>query len=306
VRVAVTGTGGRLGRALVAALEDAPFSGPFGPIAWTRTDFDLDGPAGAGDLLARERVEVVVHAAAWTDVDGCARDPDLALARNGTATGVLAGACAERGIDLVLVSTNEVFDGRRTDGIGYGPADEPAPINPYGASKLAGERAATAAFREPRAGQLAIVRTAWLFGPGKPDFPAKILAAADRAADAGEPLRVVGDEWGCPTYSHDLAEAIVELLGEGTFGGIHHLVNGLLASRADWARYAVARAGLDVEVVDVPASSWDRPSTPPRWGVLEPTSLPSGEPLRSWPDAMADYAPILLRDHAPARAAFRR
>jgi dTDP-4-dehydrorhamnose reductase len=306
VRVAVTGSGGRLGRALVATLEDAPFSGPFGPIAWTRPDFDLEAPGGVGELLDRERVEIVVHAAAWTDVDGCARDPDLALARNGTATGVLAGACAERGIDLVLVSTNEVFDGRRTDGIGYGPTDEPAPINPYGASKLAGERAATAAFREARAGQLAIVRTAWLFGPGKPDFPAKILAAADRAADAGEPLRVVGDEWGCPTYSHDLAEAIVELLGEGTFGGTHHLVNGLFATRADWARYVVARAGLDVEVVDVPATTWDRSSTPPRWGVLEPTPLPSGEPLRAWPDAMADYAPILLRDHAPARATYRR
>jgi dTDP-4-dehydrorhamnose reductase len=306
VRVAVTGTGGRLGRALVTALEDAPFSGPFGPIAWTRADFDLDAPGGAAELLARQRIEVLVHAAAWTDVDGCARDPDLALARNGSATGVLAAACAERGVDLVLVSTNEVFDGRRTDGIGYGPADEPAPINPYGASKLAGERAATEAFRDDRGGQLAIVRTAWLFGPGKPDFPARILAAADRAADAGEPLRVVGDEWGCPTYTRDLADAVVELLGEGTFGGIHHIVNGHFASRADWARFVVARAGLDVEVVDVPATTWDRPSRPPRWGVLEPTGLPSGEPLRAWPDAMADYAPILLRDRAPARAADRR
>ena len=81
MRVAVTGAGGRLGRALVAALEDAPFAGPFGPIAWDRSAFDLDAPAGVGALLDRDRPETVVHAAAWTDVDGCARDPD---ARPGT------------------------------------------------------------------------------------------------------------------------------------------------------------------------------------------------------------------------------
>jgi dTDP-4-dehydrorhamnose reductase len=302
MRVAVTGAGGRLGRALVTALADAPFTGLRGPLAWPRATFDLDAPDGVGALLDRERPEVVIHAAAWTDVDGCARDPELAVARNGSATGVLAGACTARGIDLIAISTNEVFDGRRTDGRGYAPTDETTPLNPYGASKLAGELAARAAFAAGGTARLAIARTAWLFGPGAPDFPAKILAAADRAADAGEPLKVVGDEWGCPTYVADVAEAIVELLGAGAVEGTHHLVNGLFATRADWARYVVARAGLDVEVVDVPASTWARASTPPRWGVLEPTQLPGGEPLRPWPDAMADYAPILLRGRSAPRA----
>ena len=87
----------------------------------------------------------------------------------------------------------------------------------------------------------------------------------------------------------------MDLLAADALTGIHHLVNGLYATRADWARYVVARAGLEVEVVNVPASTWPRPSRPPRWGVLAPTPLPSGEPLRVWPDAMADYAPALLR-----------
>ena len=295
MRVAVTGTGGRLGGALVTALADAPFTGLRGPLAWPRATFDLDAPDGVGDVLDRDRPEVVVHAAAWTDVDGCARDPELAMRRNGTATGILARACAARGIDLVVISTNEVFDGRRLDGRGYTPADEPAPANPYGASKLAAETAARDAFAAGGTGRLGVVRTAWLFGPGAPDFPVKILAAADRAAAAGEPLRVVGDEWGCPTYVADVAEALVELLAADAPGGIHHVVNGHFATRADWARYVVARAGVQVDVVDVPAATWDRASTPPRWGVLEPTPLPGGEPLRPWPDAMADYAPILLR-----------
>jgi dTDP-4-dehydrorhamnose reductase len=294
----------------VAALEDAPFAGPFGPIAWGRGTFDLDAPDGIGAILDRDRPETVVHAAAWTDVDGAARDPALAMARNGTATGVLATACATRGIDLVVVSTNEVFDGRRTDGRGYSPDDEPAPLNPYGASKLAGERAAAKAYAGPsRSGALGIVRTAWLFGPPGNDFPAKILAAAERSRAAAEPLRVVADEIGSPTYTHDLAEGIVELIGGAAVAGVHHIVNAGGASRADWARDLLRRASalapaarLDVEVVDVPASTWARASTPPAWGVLAPTPLPGGEPLRPWQMAMADYLPTLLRQRTAARA----
>jgi dTDP-4-dehydrorhamnose reductase len=294
MRVAVTGASGRLGGALLAALADAPFTGPAGPVGWDRLAFDLDAPDGIGIRLDRDRPEVVVHAAAWTDVDGCARDPDLAMVRNGRATGVLARACAERGVDLAIVSTNEVFDGSLADGAAYGPDAEPAPINPYGISKLAAERAATAAYATT-AGQLGIVRTAWLFGSPESDFPGRILAAAGRARATGQPLRVVGDEWGTPTYTHDLAEGIVDLLAENAVGGIHHIVNGGSASRADWARDAIGRAGLAVEVVEIASIDWPRPSAVPRRAILAPTPLPYGDPLRAWPDAMADYAPALLR-----------
>lgn len=311
MRIAVTGAGGRLGRALVEALGDAPFTGLAGPVAWARPEFDLDEPAGFAALLDRHRPEVIVHAAAWTDVDGCAREPDLALARNGTAAGILARDSAARGIDFVFVSTNEVFDGRRTDGLGYGPADRPSPPNAYGTSKLAGEEAAAAAYASVGAGvaigegargpQFAIVRTAWLYGPPGGDFPAKILAAADLAIAAGEPVRGVADEWGSPTYTADLAEAITELLWSGTFAGLHHVVNGGIASRADWARATLQGAGVDVPVVDVPANSWRRDSVPPAWGALAPTPLPGGEPLRPWRLALADYLPSLLRSRARAR-----
>ena len=306
MRIAVTGSAGRLGSALVAALADAPFPGPAGPLAWGRAEFDLDMPEGVAAALDRDRPEVVVHAAAWTDVDGCAREPARAFARNGTATGVLAQACAARGIDLVVVSTNEVFDGLRTDGIGYGPADLTAPGNPYGVSKLAGERAAADAYEAAGAGgRLGIVRTAWLFGPGAPDFPRKILAAADAllASGSGEPLRVVGDEWGTPTYTNDVADAIVELLADDAHAGIHHVVNGLTATRALWAEDVVGRFGLPVRIEHIPGSTWERPSVPPRWGVLAATPLPSGEPLRPWPVAMADDAPAIERKRRQAMGA---
>jgi dTDP-4-dehydrorhamnose reductase len=308
MRVAVTGAGGRLGRALLDALADARGPDPIVPLGWDVPEHDLDDPESPNRLVRRDRPDVVVHTAAWTDVDGCAREPALALRRNGTAAGELAAACVRAGVGLVHVSTNEVFDGGRTDGRGYRPEDEPGPINPYGASKRAGEVAVRAAFAEgggivdapgdARAAggpQLGIVRTAWLFGPPGNDFPAKILAAADRALAAGEPLRVVGDEIGSPTYTKDLAGAIVELVVSGAHAGIHHVVNGGIVSRAGWARAVLASAGVDVPIREVPLATWERASAVPPRAVLQPTRLPSGEPLRSWQAALADYLPILLR-----------
>jgi dTDP-4-dehydrorhamnose reductase len=312
MRVAVTGAGGRLGRALIAALQDTPFAGPLGPLAWSRPTYDIDDPEAAARCIRQTAPEVVVHAAAWTDVDGCAREPERAMRRNAMAVAELAEACVRAGTDLVLVSTNEVFDGRRTDGRGYAPDDRPRPGNPYGASKLAGETAGQAAFLRhgglidgpggvsPGAPQLAIIRTAWLYGPPGNDFPARILAAADRARAAGEPLRVVGDEIGSPTFASDLAEGILELLAAGTFAGVHHIVNAGSVSRAGWARHVLAVTGVEVPIVEIPLATWTRPSAPPAWAVLAPTLLPSGQPLRPWQAAFADYAPILVRERAAA------
>jgi dTDP-4-dehydrorhamnose reductase len=302
MRVAVTGAAGRLGSALVTTLGDAPFTGPAGPIAWTRAEFDLDAPESIGRLLDRYRPEVVVHAAAWTDVDGCARDPDLAQRRNADAVRVVAEATGTRGIDLVQVSTNEVFDGRRSHDRGYRPDDEPSPANPYGASKLAGEDAARGAYVGAPA-RLAIVRASWLYGPTGNDFLEKILSASERAHAAGEPLKVVGDEYGSPTFSHDLAEAIVDLIGSddpSAASGVHHYVNPGVATRASWARELFRQLGLTVEIEEVPASTWQRASTPPSWGVLEPTTPPSGEPMRPWEIALADYVPMLRRQRSAA------
>lgn len=297
MRVAVTGANGRLGRALIAALGDAPFTGPSGPTSWTRDAFDLDAPTSIDALIDRDRPEAIVHAAAWTDVDGCARDPRLALQRNAEAVRVLAVAAASAGVDVLFISTNEVFDGTREHDRGYRPDDPPTPGNAYGISKLSGEVAGSAAFRGSIA-SFGVARTSWLYGPPGNDFPTKILAAADRAAAARERLRVVADEYASPTSAHDLAEGIVGLLAEGSIGGIHHLVNAGVASRADWARELFRQVGVDVAIEDVPASTWERASEPPAWGVLEPTPMPSGEPLRPWQQALADYVPLLVRQRA--------
>lgn len=343
MRVAVTGARGRLGRALLDALARAPERVEV--LAWSRPDYDLDEPESAERCVGRHRPAIVVHAAAWTDVDGCARDPARAMARNAEAVARIARACAARGIDLIVISTNEVFDGRRTDGRGYGAVDPPNPINPYGASKLAGEVAALRAYgiptpwrsarggaasvplgapeppeppeppgasaspapgasaspplepsRSPSRARLAIVRTAWLFGPPGNDFPSKIAAAAKAAAAEGRPLRVVGDEVGSPTYTVDLAAAIVRLIdpergriAPSSGGPIWHLVNAGRASRAEWARATLRLLGLETPIVEIPAAEWIRASTPPRWSVLDPAEVPPGVVMRPWEAALAEY-----------------
>jgi dTDP-4-dehydrorhamnose reductase len=299
MRVAVTGANGRLGRALIAALGEAPFTGPAGPIAWTRAEFDLDAPESINALLDRDRPEVVINTAAWTDVDGCARDPELALLRNAESVHVLAEATAQRSVDLLQLSTNEVFDGKRTHDRGYWPEDPAKPGNPYGLSKFAGEVAAAAAYRGRQA-SLGIVRTAWLYGPPGNDFPTKILAAADRARAGREPLKVVSDEFGTPTFTHDVAEAIVDVLGSAEWRGVFHVVNAGVASRAEWARELFRQVDIGVAIEEVPAATWTRASTPPAWGVLEPTEVPGREPLRPWQESLADYIPLLARQRAAA------
>ncbi|HVQ22064.1 MAG TPA: SDR family oxidoreductase [Candidatus Saccharimonadia bacterium] len=290
--VAVTGASGRLGQALVAHMD--PTSG-LQPLAWGRPAFDLDDPASGARLVERDRPSVVVHTAAWTDVDGCARQPELAGRRNGHAVGALAVACAARGADLIIVSTNEVFDGRRTDRRGYSIQDAPNPINPYGASKLEGEtRARTAYDASSAGGRLAIVRTSWLFGPPGGDFPTKILAAAETAGATGQPLRVVDDEFGSPTSTSDLAVAIVALILSDVPPGIHHFVDTGIASRFEWASLVLGLAGRSQAIEPVSSSSWSRASSPPAWGVLEPSPLAGGLAMPTWQAATAVYVATLM------------
>ena len=263
-------------------------------VALTRADYDLDDDTSAERLMERYRPDAVVHCAAWTDVDECAREPELAMRRNGAAAGELAAACAAAEARLVFISTNEVFDGERSDGVGYVESDAPKPINAYGRSKLAGERAVTQAYAAAgREEDLAIVRTAWLFGPPGNDFPSKVISAADRLP-ADEPLTVVADEVGSPTYALDLGAAVAQLaLGEAAHG-IYHLVNSGRASRHDVAICALEHCRPERRTVAISRAEFERASQPPAWAVLATERRPeSAPPLRPWQEALAAYLPSI-------------
>lgn len=273
----ISGHQGRLGRALMAAAPGA-IDG------WGRPELDLDDPATGAVLVHDHQPRLVIHTAAMTAVDQAAREPDVALRRNGEAVGAIARACREVGSGLVLISTNEVFDGERMDGRPYVEDDPTGPRNPYGRSKHAGEVAALDAFGN--ADGLWIARTAWLFGPPGADFPDKITAAADKVEG---PLSVVADEIGCPTFTPDLARAIYELV-ERTDGGVFHLVNAGSASRFEWARAILASRRPGREIRPITLAEYERSSDPPPWGVLDTSKAQAaGVTLRPWQDALAEY-----------------
>lgn len=293
--VAVTGARGRLGRAVTAALAKRGID----VVSWSRPEFDLDEPHAYATLVRRDRPDVVIHAAAWTDVDGCAREPDVAERRNALATAELARACARTGVSLLLVSTNEVFDGEAARA--YQPDDATRAVNAYGRSKLHAEELASEAFADARDGAtLGIARTAWLFGPPGNDFPEKILRAAERAGRDGTALRLVDDEVGSPSYTPDVAEGLAQLVAAGRTLGRHHVVNEGAVSRAEWALSVLEDAGTPIPTERVSASAWQRASTPPLHAPLEPTALPERR-LRSWRDATRAYVETLVpRSATPA------
>ncbi len=257
-RVAITGAAGQLGRQLVRAFGEAGDE----VLALSRPDFDVTDASHLARLTGW-RPDVVVNSAAWTDVDGCARDPERAMRINGEGAGAVARAAADAGALIMQISTNEVFDG--TLDRPYVEEDEPNPINPYGASKLAGEVAVAAA--SPRH---MIVRTAWLYG-GSTSFPEKIRAAADRVRAAGEPLRVVDDEWGNPTDVRWLAPAVgrlVEPVMAGSAGfGLVHVAGEPAVCRFDWAR-AILR-GTAVRIEPMRLADYVRESRVPQRAILD-------------------------------------
>lgn len=287
-RVAITGSGGQLGRHLVDAFKAAGDE----VIPLGRMELDLDEPRAGASLLADARPQVIVNAAAWTDVDGSARDPDAAMRRNGTAPGYLATATVAWRPLFVQISTNEVFDG--VESSPYGEEAVPNPRNAYGAAKLAGERAVADATPN-----YLIVRTAWLFGPGGRNFVSRILAAADAAKSRGEPVRVVDDEWGNPTWAPFLARAIIDVLDRGTDERVLHLAGSPATTRFAWAEIALHEAG-DPRLQPIRSADYQRASRVPLHAVLS-TALARrlGIAPIEWQSATMAYARTLRLRGAP-------
>ncbi len=272
MRIAMTGANGQLGQALSRQLEGAHEVVPL-----NQGTFDLEDPAAIEQVVAT-RAELVIHPAAYTNVDGCARDPALAYRVNALGTKYVALACQRLDVPLVYISTNEVFGGDQQ--VPYVEYDHAAPINPYGFSKWAGEQAVREVLR-----RFYIVRVAWLFG-GERNFVQTILRLAKAPPDGG--LRVVSDEIGSPTYAPDAAAAIAQLIEQPVYG-TYHLVNSGHCSRYEFALEILQRAGHgDVPIIPILLSEYRRDSTPPPYTVLaNQAGAALGITLRPWQAALA-------------------
>ena len=249
-RVAITGAAGQLGRQLVRAFAESGDE----VLSVARPEWDIESEE-ALRRLADWAPDVVVNSAAWTDVDGS-----------------VAWVAARAGALSVQISSNEVFDGARDEP--YTEDDDTNPINPYGASKRRGEELVLAA--NPRS---LVVRTVWLFGPGGVNFVTKILAASERAREASEPLRVVDDEWGNPTWTPFLAVDIRALVDQDVTGIVH------LAGEPPTTRFGWARAFLpdEVDIRPISMREFQRASRVPPRAVLSTSKARGiGLPSRGW------------------------
>jgi dTDP-4-dehydrorhamnose reductase len=275
MKILVLGYKGMLGRDLMLRL-----TGPHEVAGRDVDDFDIVSEADCRRVVAECTPEIVINAAAYTNVDACETDRERCLAVNAQGVKNIALACRGRGITLVHFSTDYVFDGcKRTP---YDEADEPSPLNVYGLSKLEGER-----FLAAFADRYLLIRTAWLYGRHGRNFVNTIL---EKAATA-ETLEVVADQIGSPTFSWDLTAAVQRLL-EGGHTGIFHVTN---RGRCSWHELAVKileYAGRsDVAVLPIPTGRLSRPALRPAWSVLSGRKFfaATGKTLRFWQIALQDY-----------------
>lgn len=273
MHILITGANGQLGKALqrtlvghTLALVDLP-------------EVDVTEPTALPVVMEQEQPDVVIHCAAYTDVDGCARDPVLAHRVNALGTQNVALACQSAGIPMVHISTNEVFSGDNP--AGYEEWMPLSPRNPYGISKAAAEGYVQAVLN-----RYYIVRTAWLYAPGGRNF---IHAILRRAREYGA-IRVVTDEIGNPTNVADLAEAIARLITTGHFG-VYHFVNSGACSRWAFANEILRQLDLTkVSNTPILSTAFSRPSNPPPFGALHNRNGTAiGITLRPWQDALAEY-----------------
>jgi len=241
-------------------------------------DGDIRDSGKVREIVERKRPDWIVLAAAYTDVDGCESHQDLAFAVNRDGAAHVAEAAKAAGSRLLFISSDYVFDGRKTSP--YEIEDSRNPQSVYGHSKAEAEIRLLEILPD-----CCIARTSWLFGKGGKCFPDTILKlAASRPA-----LDVVNDQRGCPTYTVDLAGAIIQLCRKDA-SGIVHVTNVGACSWFEFAREIVQSAGLPAEVRPVSSQQVARPASRPAYSVLSPASLQNfGIAMPSWQDALRRY-----------------
>ncbi|MCK5941578.1 MAG: dTDP-4-dehydrorhamnose reductase [Planctomycetes bacterium] len=287
----VTGAKGQLGRAILHLAAERGLS----TVGVDLAEMPLDDRAAIQRGVAQARPAFVLHCGAITNVDGCEREPLTAYRINGLATAWVAEAAAAAGAGMAYVSTDFVFDGS-LHGTPY-PTDAAVnPLSVYGASKRLGEEAVLAHGRD----DFYVVRTSWVFGPGGKNFPRAIL---DRAR-SGQPLKVVTDQIGRPTMTHDLADALLDLARLRPAGGIYHAANEGQCSWHEFAVDVLRIAGVDVAVGEQTAADLGLPAARPSWSVLDTDKLAAvrGKRLPDYTDALERHLPLDEQSRSQPRA----
>ena len=278
MKILITGSSGMLGHDLIEVLKDK-----HDLILSTSKTLDITDKDKTIEFIRENKPDIVINSAAYTDVDGCETNRELAYSVNGEGVRNLAIGCAEVDCPLVQISTDYVFNGKNDRP--WVEDDEIGPISVYGKSKLEGEEAILKILDK-----YFIVRTAWLYGINGKNFPKTMLELSENHSE----ITVVYDEVGSPTYTLDLARKISELI-ETDYYGIYHITNSGSCSWCEFSRYIFELAGRDVKVIPVTAAEFARPAPRPSYSVLENKKLIENgfEPLRNYKEAIKEYIELI-------------
>jgi dTDP-4-dehydrorhamnose reductase len=275
MRVTLFGASGLLGKELIEELHTEQLTAP------SSKDADLRDHPRVREIIRNSRPDWVILSAAYTDVDGCESNRDLAFAVNCEGAINVAEAAREVGSRLLFLSTDYVFDGSKRSP--YRATDARNPTGVYGASKARAEQRLLEILPD-----VCIVRTSWLFGHGGKCFPATILNLASTRPG----ISVVNDQRGSPTFTRDLASALVKLC-RASARGIIHATNAGDCTWFEFAREIVRESGLKTAVKPVTTAEFPRPARRPAYSVLSPESLHAYNiHMPEWPDALKRYLEV--------------
>lgn len=272
--ILIVGAKGMLGQTLAEALQEHSLT------LWDKEEIDITDSAQVSEKISRLRPDVIINTAAYTAVDACEENDELAMQVNGVGPGNLAQAAKTINATLVHYSTDYIFNGEKQNGYSEDFA-EVEPVNAYGKSKAAGE-AAIKKTADTTWNKYYIIRTAWLYGAGGPNFVDTML----KLAQDKDSLSVVNDQHGSPTYTKDLAERTNWILNETPDFGVYHVTNSGTCTWYEFAKEIFSQANVSIILQPCTSKEFPRPAKRPAYSILLNTKLPA---MRTWQAGLADY-----------------
>ena len=267
MKILVTGANGMLGQDLCPILEDEGHE-----VIETDIDtIDITNELSVFNVLKEELPDIVIHCAAYTNVDKAEEENELAFKINATGTENIAKVCKKLGITLFYISTDYVYDGTKKDK--YLPEDKPNPINVYGESKLAGEKAVATCEKHY------IIRTSWLYGHHGKNFVETMLSLKDE-----EEIKVVDDQIGCPTWTVELANAIVEIIDEELEYGIYQVCCSGSTSWYNFAKKIFELSNINVNLIPCTTEEFPRIAKRPKNSTMDNEDF-----CKNWEVALKEY-----------------
>lgn len=275
-KILILGADGMLGHDLAKVFAE------YNPWLWDKTELDITDEKKVMEKITITKPEIIINSAAYTNVDGAEADNEIAFKVNADAVGFITNAAKVINAKVVQISTEYVFSGENKNG--YNEEDKTNPINFYGLSKAAGEKILISSGVD-----YFLIRTSWLYGQapqkGKPrgkNFIDTILEKAKTNDD----LKVVNDQFGHPTYTYDLSQAIKSLLWENYPAGIYHLINEGVASWYDLAKYALQIKNMNAKIKPCSSDEFPNIAQRPKFSILNNNKFPK---LRNWQLAVEEY-----------------